>query len=98
MKKIAFPLLILALSANVAHAQWRLGSPLWSAQNQAAKKAEQERQAKKDARHADAGSCYAINDADARTYCLARSHREPATCYAIQQPDLRAACLGEVRK
>lgn len=47
---------------------------------------------------ADTGACYAINDPDARTYCLARAHREPATCYAIQRADTRAACLAEVRK
>ena len=47
---------------------------------------------------ADAGACYTISDADARTYCLARAHREPATCYAILRPDMRAMCLAEVRK
>jgi hypothetical protein len=46
----------------------------------------------------DAGTCYTINDGDARTYCLARAHRDPSQCYAIQRPDLRAQCRAEVRK
>lgn len=46
----------------------------------------------------DAGSCYAINDADVRAYCLAKSRREPGTCYTIQASGLRSQCLAEVRK
>lgn len=44
------------------------------------------------------GSCYAIQDADARQYCLAKARREPAQCYAVQRADLRSQCLAEVRK
>jgi hypothetical protein len=47
---------------------------------------------------ADAGSCYAIADADARTYCLAKARRDSGTCYAIQNSGLRSQCLAEVRK
>lgn len=46
----------------------------------------------------DAAACYAISDADARTYCLARARRDSGTCYAIQRPDLRTLCLAEVRR
>lgn len=46
----------------------------------------------------DAIACYAIDDADARTYCLARARRDPSQCYAIQRPDVRAQCRAEVRK
>lgn len=45
----------------------------------------------------NAGSCYAINNADARTYCLAKARNEPGQCYAIQSSSLRAQCLAEVR-
>lgn len=47
---------------------------------------------------ADTASCYAIGNADARAYCLARERREPSQCYAIQSSDLRARCLAEVRR
>jgi len=47
---------------------------------------------------ADAGSCYAVQSADARQYCLAKARGEPGQCYAIQSPDLRALCLTEVRR
>lgn len=47
---------------------------------------------------ADAGSCYAISDPDARTWCLAKAHREPSSCYAIQRADIRTQCLAETRK
>lgn len=47
---------------------------------------------------ADAGSCYAIADADARAYCRAVAHEDSSICYAIQSPDLRSRCLAEVRK
>ena len=50
------------------------------------------------AKAADAGACYTVQDADARTYCLARAHSEPAQCYAIQKADMRSKCLAEVRK
>lgn len=46
----------------------------------------------------DAGSCYAIGDADARQYCLAKARQDPATCYAIQNSGLRSQCLAEVRR
>lgn len=46
----------------------------------------------------DAGACYAIHDADARAYCLAKARRDSSTCYSIQRGDLRAQCLAEVRK
>lgn len=45
----------------------------------------------------DAGACYAIQDADARQYCLAKARREAGQCYAIQSSGLRAQCLAEVR-
>jgi hypothetical protein len=47
---------------------------------------------------ADTGSCYAIGDADARIYCLARERRDPSQCYAIQRADLRAQCRAEVSR
>ncbi len=50
------------------------------------------------AQAAGAGACYSINDADARTYCLAKAHHEPTQCYAVQNADMRAWCLAEVRK
>ncbi len=46
----------------------------------------------------DAGSCYAISDASARAYCLAKAHADPSACYSIQSADKRAQCLAEVRK
>jgi len=46
----------------------------------------------------DAGSCYAVADADARAYCLAKAHVDPSRCYAIQRADLRSMCLAEVRR
>lgn len=45
----------------------------------------------------DAGACYSIGDADARTYCLAKTRQNSSMCYAIQRADMRAACLAEVR-
>lgn len=47
---------------------------------------------------ADSGACYAVGDADARAYCLARAHGDPGRCYSIQRADLRAMCLAEVRR
>lgn len=47
---------------------------------------------------ADAGACYAIQDADTRTYCLAKAHQQPGQCYAIQDQALRSECLAGVRK
>jgi hypothetical protein len=47
---------------------------------------------------ANTSACYNIQDADARTMCLARAHREPSQCYSIQRADLRQQCLAEVRK
>jgi len=46
----------------------------------------------------DSGACYNVQDADARTYCLARAKSEPAQCYNIQRADLRSMCLAEVRR
>lgn len=46
----------------------------------------------------DAGSCYAINDADARAYCLAKARRDSGTCYTIQSSAMRSQCLAEVRR
>ena len=43
-------------------------------------------------------SCYNIQDADARAFCLARAHRNPSMCYSVQRPDLRSMCLAEVRR
>jgi len=45
----------------------------------------------------DAGSCYAIGDADARAYCLAKARKDPGTCYTIQSSGMRSQCLAEVR-
>lgn len=45
----------------------------------------------------DAGSCYAIGDADARAYCLAKARKDSGTCYTIQSSGLRSQCLAEVR-
>lgn len=50
------------------------------------------------ARAEDAGSCYAVGDADARQYCLAKARKDPGTCYAVQRADMRAQCLAEVRR
>lgn len=46
---------------------------------------------------ADAGSCYAIQSADARAYCLAKAHGNPSGCYSIQSSDKRSECLAELR-
>lgn len=43
------------------------------------------------------GGCYALVDADARVYCLAKFHRNPAHCYAIQDSAKRVECLVEIR-
>lgn len=47
---------------------------------------------------ADAGSCYAVAEADARAYCLAKARRDSGTCYTIQSSALRSQCLAEVRR
>lgn len=47
---------------------------------------------------ANPGACYAIGDADARAYCLAKANKQPSTCYSIQRADLRSQCLAEVSK
>ena len=47
---------------------------------------------------ADTSSCYAIAEADARTYCLALAHNDPGRCYAIQDSAMRSRCLAEVRQ
>lgn len=46
----------------------------------------------------DAGACYSIQDADARSYCIARARGESSQCYTIQRPDLRSQCLAEVQR
>lgn len=46
---------------------------------------------------ADTSACYSIQDADARSYCLARARRDVSACYTIQRADLRSQCLSEVR-
>lgn len=46
----------------------------------------------------DAGACYSIPDADARSFCLARVHRNPGHCYSIKDSGMRAQCFAEVRK
>lgn len=46
----------------------------------------------------DASACYNINDADARTMCLARAHRDTGRCYSVQRADLRSQCLAEVQR
>jgi hypothetical protein len=50
------------------------------------------------ARAADTGTCYAISDADARAYCIARARHDTSACYTVQRADLRSQCLAEVRK
>ena len=47
---------------------------------------------------ADAGSCYAISDADSRSWCLAKARQDPSACFSIQRQDMRAQCLAEMRK
>lgn len=47
---------------------------------------------------ADSSSCYTINDADARSYCLAKTRQDTSACYTIQRADLRSMCLAEVRR
>lgn len=46
----------------------------------------------------DASSCYAVADADARAYCLAKARKDSSTCYTIQRADMRSMCLAEVRR
>lgn len=46
----------------------------------------------------EAGSCYAVGNADPRAYCLAKAHGNSSGCYSIQSSDLRSICLAEVRK
>lgn len=48
------------------------------------------------ASQARTSACYNVQDADARTMCLARAHREPSQCYNIKRADLRQQCLAEV--
>ena len=45
----------------------------------------------------DAAACYAITDADARAYCLAKARKDSGMCYAIRSSGLRSQCLAEVR-
>lgn len=46
----------------------------------------------------DSGACYSIQDADARSYCIARAKKEASHCYSIQNADMRSMCLAEVYK
>uniref|UniRef100_A0AAU6W1Z6 Uncharacterized protein n=1 Tax=Pseudomonas phage Touem01 TaxID=3138548 RepID=A0AAU6W1Z6_9VIRU len=46
---------------------------------------------------ADSSSCYTINDADARSYCLAKTRHDTSACYTIQRADLRSMCLAEIQ-
>ena len=47
---------------------------------------------------ADSASCYAIQSADAKAYCLAKAHSNSSGCYSIQSSDMRPQCLAEVRR
>lgn len=47
---------------------------------------------------ADAGSCCAVSDSDARAYCLARAHGDVGRCYAISSPGMRSQCIAELRR
>lgn len=47
---------------------------------------------------ADAGTCYSIDDHDARTLCLARARGDVGMCHAISDPGMRSACLAELRR
>lgn len=44
------------------------------------------------------GACYSIQDADARSYCIARAKKEASHCYSIQNANMRSICLAEVLK
>lgn len=46
----------------------------------------------------DPGACYAIANADARNYCLARARGDASMCYAIHDSAKRSECMAEVRK
>jgi hypothetical protein len=46
----------------------------------------------------DAGRCYGISDADARTVCLAKVHGNPSLCYSVKDAGKRAQCLAETKK
>jgi hypothetical protein len=48
------------------------------------------------AQASDAGKCYAINDMDAKNFCLAKARKERSMCYTIQSSALRSQCLAEV--
>lgn len=45
---------------------------------------------------ADASQCYAINDMDAKNFCLAKARNDRSMCYTIQSSALRSQCLAEV--
>ena len=44
------------------------------------------------------GTCYIIQNADARAYCLAKAHNDSSRCYAIQDSGKRSECLAELHK
>ena len=46
---------------------------------------------------AGASDCYAIKDADKRTYCLATVKRDYGYCHRIKDSDLRNQCLAEIK-
>lgn len=46
---------------------------------------------------AGTSECYAIKDADKRTYCLAQVKRDPGNCYRIKDGDNRNQCLAEIK-
>lgn len=43
-------------------------------------------------------ACYSIQDADARSYCIARAKKETSHCYSIQNANMRSMCLAEIRE
>lgn len=46
----------------------------------------------------DAVACYNINDADARSACLAKARRDVAYCYNVKSASMRAWCMTEAYK
>lgn len=44
----------------------------------------------------DSSKCYAINDMDAKNFCLAKARNDRSMCYTIQGSALRSQCLAEV--
>lgn len=46
---------------------------------------------------AGTSDCYAIEDADKRSYCLAQVKRDSGSCYRIKDGDNRNKCLAEIK-